>query len=107
MVVPLLVPRHPHPAKNQHHGQTGSSSEGKNHKAELQLEQRSAEPEKNPKFSDFAVQYLEYSKANRPSYGVELYYIDRTLSPRFGHLGLKQITPYDVERFKQKRLRVA
>ena len=76
----------------------------KNHKAELQLEQRSAEPEENPKFSDFAVQYLGYSKASRPSYGVEFYYIDRTLSPRFGHLRLKQITPFHVEMFKQKRL---
>ena len=76
----------------------------KNHKAELQLGHRSAEPEANPKFSDFAVQYLGYSKANKPSYGVEFYYVDRTLSPFFGHLRLKQITPFHLEMFKQKRL---
>ncbi len=74
------------------------------HKAELLLEKRSTAPEENPTFNSFAVQYLGYSKANRPSYGVEFYYIDRTLSPFFGHLRLKQITPYHIEKFKQKRL---
>jgi hypothetical protein len=77
----------------------------KDHKAELQLGLRSPEPQKNPRFADFAVQYLAYSKANKPSYGVEFYYIDRTLSPFFGHLRLKQITASHVEMFKQKRLR--
>jgi integrase len=75
------------------------------HKAELLLEKRKAEPEENPKFVDFSVGYLEYSKTHRRSYGVEFYYVNRTLVPFFGRLRLKEIKPFQVELFKQKRLR--
>jgi integrase len=75
------------------------------HKAQLLLYKQEAEPEENPKFVDFAVWYLEYSKTHKRSYGVEFYYINRTLVPLFGRLRLKEIKPIQVELFKQKRLR--
>src|ERR1700722_7824630 len=75
------------------------------HKAELLLERRIVSPEENSKFADFAVGYLEYSKTHRRCYGVEFYYVDRTLVPFFGRFRLKEIDPIQVELFKQKRLR--
>lgn len=59
---------------------------------------------KNPKFADFAVPYLAFSKANKRSYGVEVYYVNATLVPFFGHLRLSEISALKVEEFKQKRL---
>jgi hypothetical protein len=73
-------------------------------KAELIRGKQEKEPEENPKFVDFAVRYLSYSKTHKRCYGVEFYYVDRTLVPFFGRLRLKEITPTQVERFKDKRL---
>ncbi|HVB58743.1 MAG TPA: site-specific integrase [Candidatus Acidoferrales bacterium] len=56
-------------------------------------------------FSTFAAPYLSYSEANKLSYGVEFYYVHRTLIPFFGQLRLDKITPFEIERFKQKRLK--
>jgi integrase len=74
------------------------------HKAQLVLGQQTATPKENPTFADFAPHYLKYSQANKPSYGVERYYINGTLVPFFGKLGLNKITPFHVELYKQKRL---
>ena len=62
------------------------------------------ESPENPKFADFSVPYLAFSKANKRSYGVEVYYVNATLVPFFGHLRLGEITALKVEEFKQKRL---
>jgi integrase len=62
-------------------------------------------PQKVPTFSDFGVQYLTYSKANKQSYGVERYYIAGTLSSFFGRTRLDEITPLTVERYKLLRLK--
>jgi integrase len=75
------------------------------HKAELLVGRRKTEPGENPRFVDFAVSYLEYSKDHKRSYGIEFYYVDRTLVPFFGRLRLTEINPIRVELFKQKRLR--
>jgi len=90
------------------------------HKAELLLGVQTIEPKveppakppvepttespKNPRFADFAVPYLAFSKANKRSYGVEVYYVNATLVPFFGHLRLSDIGALKVEEFKQKRL---
>jgi len=73
-------------------------------KAELLRGKQETEPEENPKFVDFAVRYLKYSKTHKRCYGVEFYYVDRTLVPFFGRLRLADITPTQVDRFKDKRL---
>lgn len=73
-------------------------------KAELLLGKQKAEPGENPKFVDFAVRYLNYSKTHKRCFGVEFYYVDRTLVPFFGRLRLREITPLQVDRFKDKRL---
>ena len=44
-----------------------------------------------------------YARGKR-CYGVEFYYVDRTLVPFFGRLRLKEITPTQVDRFKDRRL---
>jgi integrase len=75
------------------------------HKAELLLEKAAPPSRQNPTFADFAVHYLAFSKANKLSYGVEFYYINGTLVPFFGCRRLHEITPFEVERFKQKRLK--
>jgi integrase len=62
------------------------------------------ESQKNPRFADFAVPYLAFSKANKRSYGVEVYYVNATLVPFFGQLRLSEISALKVEEFKQKRL---
>jgi integrase len=75
------------------------------HKAELLLTRSIAGPKQSPKFCEFAAPYLDYSKSNKLSYGVEVYYVNGTLVPFFGLLALDRITPFEVERFKQKRLK--
>ena len=75
------------------------------HRAQLLLGQRVAKPKESPTFSEFAPLYLRYSEANKPSYGVEIYYVNGTLIPFFGHLRLNEINPFTVECFKLKRLK--
>lgn len=58
-----------------------------------------------PTFSDFSIQYLAYSKANKQAYGVERSYIGGTLSPFFGGLRLDEITALTVEHYKLRRLK--
>ena len=66
---------------------------------------KSVPPQKTgPIFSKFAETYLAYSKANKQSYVVELYYVNGTLNPFFGKMRLDKIGPFEVECFKQKRL---
>ena len=74
------------------------------HRAEL-VQGKLAPPQKvGPVFSKFAEDYLAYSKANKLSYVVEVYYVNGTLIPFFGKMRLDKITPFEVERFKQQRL---
>jgi integrase len=65
----------------------------------------SGAPKVSSRFAEFAEPYLTYSKANKLSYGVEFYYVNRTLVPFFGKLRLDRINPFEMERFKQKRLK--
>ncbi len=74
------------------------------HRADLLRGKVSGAPSNRPTFAEFAGSYLAYSKANKLSYGVEFYYIDRTLVPFFGKLRLDRINPFELERFKRKRL---
>jgi len=75
------------------------------HRAQLALGKYGLGPKREIlKFADFAARYLEYSKANKPAYAVERYYIPRALTPFFGKFRLDEITPLTVEKYKQKRL---
>jgi integrase len=58
-----------------------------------------------PKFSEFSERYMEFSKANKRSYGIEKCYVRASLKPYFGEQRLDQITAMLAEQFKQKRLK--
>jgi integrase len=93
----------------QQRTRTANKKEARNkesvHRAQLLVGNRRAIPEENPTFAGFADHYLKYSEANKSCYGVEFYYVDRTLVPFFGDLTLNKINPLRVELFKQKRLK--
>jgi integrase len=75
------------------------------HKSQLALGKYGLGSKKEiPKFSTFAERYLEYSKANKPAYVVERYLIPKTLVPFFSRFLLSEITPFVLEKYKQKRL---
>ena len=77
------------------------------HKAQLALWKYGLGPKKEiPKFSDFAVRYLEYSKANKPAYCVERFYIPKALAPFLGRVRLNEINSLMVEKYKQQRLKL-
>ena len=90
---------------------TGTRNKGKardeevKHRADLVRGKVSGAPKDIPTFAKFADPYLSYSKANKLSYGVEFYYVNRTLIPFFGNLRLDRINPFELERFKQRRLK--
>ena len=75
------------------------------HKANLALGKYGLAKKENPKFSEFAARYLEYSKANKPAYVVEKYYVPKALAPFFGRYRLNEITALTVEKYKQDRLK--
>jgi integrase len=76
------------------------------HRAQLRtLNPTPTKERPNPLFEEFAISYLEYSKVTKASYGVEFYYITRTLVPYFGRMRLNQISALEGERYKQKRIR--
>lgn len=76
------------------------------HRTKLTTRNPTATEERpNPLFEEFAIPYLEYSKANKASHGVEFYYVTRTLVPYFGRMHLDQIGALEGERYKQKRLK--
>jgi integrase len=75
------------------------------YRADLLRGKASGTAKNSPTFAEFADSYLAYSKANKLSYGVEFYYVNRTLVPFFGRLPLDKINPLELERFKQKRLK--
>jgi integrase len=75
------------------------------YRADLLRGKASGVPKNSPTFAEFADPYLAYSKANKLSYGVEFYYVNRTLVPFFGKRPLDRINPFELERFKQKRLK--
>jgi integrase len=56
----------------------------------------------SPRFSEFAVDYLEYSKANKRSWRRDAVTL-KQLTPFFGTRRLKEITPWLVERYKVHR----
>jgi integrase len=58
-----------------------------------------------PTFSEFSERYMEFSKANKRSYGIEKCYVRAILKPHFGEHRLDQITAMLAEQFKQKRLK--
>ncbi len=75
------------------------------HKAQLALGKYGLGPVKAvPRFADFADHYLDYSKANKPAYGVERYYVPKALVPFFGKFRLNEIGAKLVENYKQQRL---
>jgi integrase len=75
------------------------------HKAQLALGKYGLGHKKAvPTFSEFAPQYLEYSKAHKQAYSVERYYIPKILKPFFGRYRLHEITPLLVEKYKRERL---
>jgi integrase len=90
---------------------TGTRNRGKardeeaKRRANLVRGKVSGAPRVSSRFAEFAEPYLTYSKANKLSYGVEFYYVNRTLVPFFGKLRLDRINPFELERFKQKRLK--
>jgi integrase len=74
------------------------------HRTQLALGKHGLAKKENPTFAKFAPRYLAYSKANKPAYTVERYYIPGTLVPFFGRSRLSEITAYSLEKYKQKRL---
>lgn len=76
------------------------------HKARLIEGKLSPAPAKEvPKFSEFSERYMEFSKANKRSYGIEKCYVRAILKPYFGEHRLDQITAMLAEQFKQKRFK--
>ena len=90
---------------------TGTRNRGKardeeaKRRADLVRGKASGAPRVSPTFAEFVDPYLAYSKANKLSYGVEFYYVNGCLVPFFGKLRLDRINPFELERFKQKRLK--
>lgn len=74
-------------------------------RAELVLGKSAPAHKASPTFSQLAPDYLAYSKANKLSHVVERYYLNGTLVPFFGDMRLDKITPFEIERYKQKRLK--
>lgn len=56
----------------------------------------------SPKFAEFAVDYMEYSRANKRSARRDQVSL-KNLTPFFGTRRLKEITPWLIERFKTAR----
>ncbi len=57
---------------------------------------------KSPKFEEYVKVYLEYSKANKRSYGTDITMF-KTLSAFFKGYKLSKITPFLIEKYKIER----
>jgi integrase len=70
----------------------------------LQGRLKLADRHPSPRFDEFAVQYLEYSQANKRSARRDRFMMKQLLAA-FGMRRLKEITPWRIEEYKAKRRR--